>query len=43
MLEHGYQQGPAVRDILIKNGFADVKTYQDYAKLDRFSVGCLPE
>lgn len=41
MFEHGYDQGPAVREVLGAAGFADVATAQDLAGLDRVSFGRL--
>lgn len=35
ILEHGWQQGPAVRDILICSGFRDPESRQDLAGLNR--------
>lgn len=42
-LEHGYDQGAAVRALLEQNGFVDVATQQDLGGQDRISFGCLPE
>ena len=39
LLEHGYNQGAAVRQILTANGFAKVSTQQDLAGLDRLTLG----
>lgn len=39
LLEHGYNQGAAVRQILTVNGFAEVSTQQDLAGLDRLTLG----
>ncbi len=39
LLEHGCDQGAAVRALLQQNGYGDVLTYQDYAGLDRVSAG----
>ena len=39
MLEHGFDQGDAVRALLRAAGFEGVRTYQDLAGLDRVSVG----
>jgi len=39
LLEHGYQQGAAVADILQSNGFAKIACKQDYAGLDRVTLG----
>ena len=40
LLEHGYQQGEGVRELLRHSGFAQVSTRQDLAGLDRISGGC---
>ncbi|MFC0129796.1 peptide chain release factor N(5)-glutamine methyltransferase [Ralstonia solanacearum] len=42
LLEHGYDQGPAVRALLAEAGFADVFTAQDLASHDRCSGGRRP-
>ncbi|WP_165089232.1 peptide chain release factor N(5)-glutamine methyltransferase [Neisseria yangbaofengii] len=42
LLEHGYNQGQAVRDILTANGFVEVSTLQDLAGLDRITSGQWP-
>ncbi|GAA4350498.1 peptide chain release factor N(5)-glutamine methyltransferase [Kangiella taiwanensis] len=39
MFEHGFEQGPAVRNILTEQGFVEVGTEQDYAGLDRMTFG----
>lgn len=39
MLEHGYNQGTAAREILTVNGFAEVETLRDLAGLDRITLG----
>lgn len=40
-LEHGFQQGQAVREILAAAGFVKIRTIQDYAGKDRVTLGCL--
>ncbi|KLV04690.1 peptide chain release factor N(5)-glutamine methyltransferase [Photobacterium ganghwense] len=40
LLEHGYEQGQAVREILTSLGYQQVSTAQDYAGLDRVTLGC---
>ncbi|MGR2766568.1 peptide chain release factor N(5)-glutamine methyltransferase [Photobacterium ganghwense] len=40
LLEHGYEQGQAVREILTTLGYQQVSTAQDYAGLDRVTLGC---
>lgn len=40
LIEHGHEQGSAVRDLFEAQGFYAVKTEKDYAGLDRFTVGC---
>lgn len=39
ILEHGYNQGQAVREILAGNGYQAIKTRQDYAQNDRITFG----
>jgi release factor glutamine methyltransferase len=39
LFEHGFEQGSAVRDILLKNGYQQVSTEQDYAGNDRVTLG----
>lgn len=39
LFEHGYDQGPAARDLLATAGFGAVQTWQDLAGLDRVSGG----
>ncbi|PJK10797.1 protein-(glutamine-N5) methyltransferase, release factor-specific [Lysobacteraceae bacterium NML120232] len=39
LLEHGWQQGAAVRGLLDAAGFADIATVQDLEKRDRTSLG----
>jgi len=39
MLEHGFQQGPGVRDLFEQYGFDAVETCQDLAGHDRCSLG----
>jgi release factor glutamine methyltransferase len=42
LLEHGYQQGNAVRQLLQENNFSTISTLKDYSNLDRVSAGqCL--
>lgn len=40
MLEHGYNQGVAVRTLLVAAGFEKVVTEKDLSGNDRVSVGC---
>ncbi|MGR5066607.1 peptide chain release factor N(5)-glutamine methyltransferase [Photobacterium sp. DNB22_13_2] len=40
LMEHGYEQGVAVREILEALGYQQVSTAQDYAGLDRVTMGC---
>lgn len=42
MLEHGFDQGQPVCDILSQRGFAHVRTYTDLAGMARVSVGQKP-
>ncbi|MHB0992296.1 MAG: peptide chain release factor N(5)-glutamine methyltransferase [Burkholderiales bacterium] len=39
LLEHGYEQGAAVRQLLDAVGFSDVRTYCDLAGCERVSAG----
>ena len=43
MFEHGWDQGPAVREVLQDAGFVHVKTLQDLAGHERVTVGENPE
>lgn len=38
-IEHGYDQGSAVRQLFIDNGFKKVKTVKDYGGNDRVTLG----
>ncbi|AZD31730.1 peptide chain release factor N(5)-glutamine methyltransferase [Pseudomonas chlororaphis] len=42
MLEHGYDQAPAVRDLLLGQGFAEVHSRVDLGGHERISLGRLP-
>jgi release factor glutamine methyltransferase len=39
MVEHGYQQGPAVQKLFQQGGFVNVHTYKDYHSLPRVTEG----
>ncbi len=39
LLEHGYQQGKAIRRLLEENNFSTISTLKDYSNLDRVSIG----
>lgn len=39
MMEHGYDQAPAVRDLLAAQGFQEVQSWKDLAGIDRVSGG----
>lgn len=39
LLEHGHDQGAAVRDMLLREGYADIQTRRDLAGLERYSGG----
>ena len=43
LLEHGFDQAPAVRDLLIQQGFARVQSRADLAGIARCSAGQWPE
>jgi len=40
MVEHGYDQGAAVRHMFNAHDYAHVQTYQDLAGIDRVTEGC---
>jgi release factor glutamine methyltransferase len=42
LLEHGYDQGPACRELLAAAGLREVQTWPDLAGLDRVSGGVMP-
>jgi release factor glutamine methyltransferase len=42
LLEHGYDQGAAVRDLLTQQGFERVQTRRDLGEHERISFGQLP-
>lgn len=39
MFEHGFEQGEAVRELLISLGYDQVTTYKDYGDNDRVTIG----
>lgn len=39
VLEHGHDQGQAVRDLMVYAGFNNVRTVQDYGQNDRVTLG----
>ncbi len=39
MLEHGYNQGQAVFNLLQKSGFTSIETLNDYSKINRITIG----
>ncbi len=41
LLEHGFEQGAAVRQLLDESGFSGVRTLADLNALPRVSLGCL--
>jgi release factor glutamine methyltransferase len=43
LLEHGFDQAPAVRDLLMQRGFGQVQSRVDLAGIKRCSGGCWPE
>jgi len=42
MLEHGYDQAPAVRDLLQGAGFVEVESRKDLGTHERITLGRLP-
>ena len=41
LFEHGFEQGPTVRDLLVGAGYAEVFTAHDLENRDRVSGGCM--
>jgi release factor glutamine methyltransferase len=41
MIEHGFQQGKAVREIFVENGYQNVTTVKDLSELDRVTIATL--
>jgi release factor glutamine methyltransferase len=39
VLEHGWKQGPAVRNLLVRSGFTDVRSYADLSGHERVTEG----
>lgn len=39
MFEHGFEQGAAVRQLLVSLGYKEVATYKDYGDNDRVTIG----
>lgn len=39
LMEHGYDQAPQVRELLIRQGFRDVQSWQDLAGIERVTGG----
>ncbi|MBP0948325.1 peptide chain release factor N(5)-glutamine methyltransferase [Pseudomonas alliivorans] len=42
LLEHGYDQGSAVRELLIRSGFERIQTRRDLGEHERITFGCMP-
>jgi len=43
LLEHGHDQGPAVRDLMRAHGFEEIATRNDLAGRERCTTGRLPD
>lgn len=41
LMEIGWDQGEALRELLSEAGFCEIRIYKDYAGLDRVAAGCL--
>ena len=41
IIEHGFQQGKAVREIFVENGYQNVTTVKDLSELDRVTIATL--
>jgi release factor glutamine methyltransferase len=39
VLEHGWKQAPLVRDLLVRRGFAHVRSHRDLAGHERVTEG----
>ena len=42
LMEHGWEQGEAVRDLLQRGGFTNIRTYRDTAGRERVTLGQKP-
>jgi release factor glutamine methyltransferase len=42
LLEHGYQQAEAVRNLMAEAGYTDIETHQDIEDRDRVTLGKIP-
>lgn len=42
LLEHGWQQGQAVRDVFTRAGYRAVETCRDYGGNERITLGRIP-
>ncbi len=42
LLEHGHDQGAAVRQLLANKGYQNIQTLQDLGNSDRVTLGCWP-
>ncbi len=42
LLEHGFQQADAVRNLMTKAGYTDIETHQDIEDRDRITLGKIP-
>jgi len=43
LLEHGWQQGEAVRQLLLQQGYLQVETVRDYGDNERVTLGRLAQ
>ncbi len=43
LLEHGWQQGEAVRQLLLQQGYVQVETVRDYGDNERVTLGRLAQ
>jgi len=43
LVEHGYRQGSAVRELFKAAGFITIETMTDFNQLERITMGCLPK
>ena len=42
ILEHGFNQGPAVRELMSTSGYTEIRQFQDYSGHDRVTRGRIP-
>ena len=43
MMEIGWDQGPAVHDLLLEQGYGSIEILKDWSGLDRVAIGRMKE